>query len=201
MLFLLVITFGRWPWLQKSKGETLAPGEEHSHGRKGERPTALNLGEGTVPSLLLGTQLPTGRGAPGRLGGTRGLGTQLPTGRGASGHFGGTRGSGLVAGCLSVAELFYHILFANWDLSSKLQERAKGVVLTRKSHGFCGQCDVWTRLTGSCNRAGPCSEPSTCWTLPGHRHSSFPKPAPLLMPKVTWLVVGEVESHPRSCGP
>ena len=87
---------------------------------KGERPTALNLGEGTVPSLLLGTQLPTGRGAPGR--------------------FGGTRGSGLVAGCLSVAELFYHVLFANWDLSSKLQERAKGVVLTRKSHGFCGQC-------------------------------------------------------------
>lgn len=120
MLFLLVITFGRWPWLQKSKGVTLAPGEEHSHGRKGERPTALNLGEGTVPSLLLGTQLPTGRGAPG--------------------CFGGTRGSGLVAGCLSVAELFYHVLFANWDLSSKLQERAKGVVLTRKSHGFCGQC-------------------------------------------------------------
>lgn len=181
MLFLLVITFGRWPWLQKSKGVTLAPGEEHSHGRKGERPTALNLGEGTVPFLLLGTQLPTGRGAPG--------------------CFGGTRGSGLVAGCLSVAELFYHVLFANWDLSSKLQERAKGVVLTRKSHGFCGQCDVWTRLTGSCNRAGPCSEPSTCWTLPGHGHSSFPKPAPLLMPKVTRLVVGEVESHPRSCGP
>ena len=120
MLFLLVITFGRWPWLQKSKGVTLAPGEEHSRGRKGERPTALNLGEGTVPSLLLGTQLPTGRGAPGR--------------------FGGTRGSGLGAGRLSVAELFYQVLFANWDLSSKLQERAKRVVLTRKSHGFCGQC-------------------------------------------------------------
>ena len=120
MLFLLVITFGRWPWLQKSKGVTLAPGEEHSRGRKGERPTALNLGEGTVPSLLLGTQLPTGRGAPGRLG--------------------GTRGSGLGAGRLSVVELFYQVLFANWDLSSKLQERAKRVVLTRKSHGFCGQC-------------------------------------------------------------
>ena len=140
MLFLLVITFGRWPWLQKSKGVTLAPGEEHSRGRKGERPTALNLGEGTVPSLLLGTQLPTGRGAPGCFGGTRGLGAQLPTGRGAPGRFGGTRGSGLGAGRLSVAELFYQVLFANWDLSSKLQERAKRVVLTRKSHGFCGQC-------------------------------------------------------------
>lgn len=72
MLFLLVITFGRWPWPQKSKGVTLAPGEEQSHGRKGERPTALNLEEqGTAPSLPPWD-------------------TATAPGGGASGHFGGT---------------------------------------------------------------------------------------------------------------
>lgn len=96
-----------------------------------------------------------------------------------------------MAGHLLVTELSCQVLFANWDLSSKLQERTKGVVLTRKSHGFCGQCGVWTRLTGPCNRAGRCSEPSMCWVLPGHGHSSFPKLASLLMPKVSLLAVGE----------
>lgn len=70
MLFLLVITFGRWPWPQKSKGVTLAPGEEHSRGRKGERPTALNLGRQALHHLCcLGTRLPTQEGAhPGTVG-------------------------------------------------------------------------------------------------------------------------------------
>lgn len=54
-----------------------------------------------------------------------------------------------MAGHLLVTEPSYQVLFANGDLSSKLQERTKGLVLTRKSRGFFGHRSVCARLTGS----------------------------------------------------
>lgn len=56
----------------KEQGVTLAPGGEHSRGRKGERPTGLSLGEaGTAPSLLpWDTAAHPGGGASGYCGGT-----------------------------------------------------------------------------------------------------------------------------------